>query len=200
MDNYKTHSDVKPFIQDVLSNIDMSRQILIFAQQKNLPQIKARILKKILQKNLGYLMPDNCCQENSFVSMNFTSFNPKFIGQINNFFFLVTEVTSFSCHPVTACLYFNSEGNPVYTLPTDGNTFNPLSQKPYGMDEVKDEACLSMTGKTMLFTKGTKADMDKIISEFKSDLEIPECPLIKHSLDYDVSGIFEFTLKEKKRL
>lgn len=196
--NYRPYLDIREFISDLFQSIDFARQILMFGQDQEIPDVKASRLKTILQKNLSYLLPANATQVNSEVVMNFTSFDPLYIGQFNDLFFLAVNVVSFTSKPITVFLFFEESGL-AYTIPVLGNTFNPLTNRPFGCDDCDANVFKSLFNKEISEFKKTDADMEKMLGELKELLSIPTYSTVtKHSLDMNVAGILDFSKKHKK--
>lgn len=201
--SYKKYTDVNEFIKELLQAIDFQRSVLLFAQNRDLPDIKSKSLKGILKKNLKFIVPYSCSQDISEVDLTFTYLDPLSVNKVGEFCFCAVNITSFNCYPVLALFYFNEDNQLLYYVPTLHNTLNPISMKPYGLDESDQETCMSIYKMPLneFLQSGRWANLDLIVEEMKRTFGIPEYSIRETtSIMTNCENLISFTTKTKKKI
>jgi hypothetical protein len=195
---YKKFEDKEACIKAIIDPIDMRRTVMLL----NDPELKFKnpknkSIKKVLADNLKYIFPDSVYQVGSEVSMAFTRFDPKLIGQIGDFWFVGVNVYPLLSAPIFIALFVDEDNNVSYFVPAQGNTFNVLAGKPFGQDQTDEASCKAICGCTIeeLCVKPEKyQNMDIIKQEICDQFCISTYSmLIKHDIHESTENWFEFT-------
>lgn len=203
--SYKKFENKDEFIKAIIEPIDLRRTIMLL----NNPELKFKdpknkSVKKILSDNLKYIFPDSVYQVGSDVTMSFTRFDPKFIGQIGDFWFVGINVYPLLSAPIFIVLFVDDNDNVSYFVPTQGNTFNVLVGKPFGQDKTDEISCKAICGCTIeeLCIKPEKyQNMEIIKKEICAQFNLSEYSVIlKNDIHESAENLFEFTKNKNEEL
>ena len=200
---YQVFENYEAFLQHIFDFVDTQRTILMFNDHDlKFKDPKSKTINKLLTKNLQFVMPQFADQDGSQVAMSFSRFDIKYLGNINDFWFIGMNVYSNLCAPVFMVVYIGEHNNLSYFIPMMGNTYNPISQKPFGADQETDEAaCQSLLGISLgEFSKNPEKRMceAKMLEEVREHFDLPSYSILnKVDAKTDCSNLYEFTETKK---
>lgn len=203
--NYKPYLNWEEFLKRLLETIDLRRtMILLNNPDFKFVTSKSKTIKKTLTNNFQYLFPDSVYQENSNVTMNFTRLEPKVFASINDFWFVGINVYSVLCAPVYIILYFDENENPCYYVPMNGNTYNTVTDHPFGVDlNIDHSSCKNLCGCTIEELSKNPSryqNFDIMMKDLKETLGLPEYSMVNEvDLKENIENLFEFTRHNKEK-
>lgn len=202
---YKKFENEEAFIRAIIEPIDLRRTVMLLNDSTfKFKDSKNKSIKRVLTDNLKYIFPDSVYQVGSDITMSFTRFDPKIVGQIGDFWFVGVNVYSFLSAPVFIAIFVDENDNVSYFVPAQGNTFNVIANKPFGQDCTDNDSCKAICGCTIeeLSVKPEKyQNLDIMAKEICDQFSISSFSmLIKHDIRESTENWFEFTKNKNENL
>lgn len=209
---FKPYQDMDAFIRDMIRLIDEPYIIMIMGNSKydGYPKIpEDRCVRDYIQTNLGHIFDGFATQEDSNMDFILSRYEVKHLCQLGEFWFLALDVHSCLSAPFTVCLYVTLDDSDAacerlcYYVPTRGNTFNTLENKPIGnndTDRTFVEAAFKCSYEDFCGAPEDYADFDELRYDICENFGLsPHLILQTHPFDMKLDDYEDVEIVSHKR-